>query len=112
MALKETQEKLRQWGLWLYADKGIGYTNVLGALQGGGLPLAPISDDYAMAIDRVVAVLKRTNVEQYSCIKLSYGRRMSNASIARQLGIGRMVVQRRIESAERWIDTAFTIEKV
>ncbi len=112
MAIKETQEMLKQWGMWMRGGNGLGYGNVLGNLRGGGLPTAPISDDHALAIDRVIAVLKKTNVEQYRCIKLSYVQCLSNNAIAREVGVSRMTVQRRIESAEHWLDLAFDIEKV
>lgn len=112
MALKETQEKLRQWGVWLRGSSGLGYGNVLGALRGGGLPSAPISDDCALGIDRAVATLKATNYAQYRCIKLSYVDQQSNAVIGRELEISRMNVQRLIEAGEQWLDDAFGVLKL
>lgn len=113
MAIRETQQKLEQWGQWLRGGSGLGYgANVIGAMRGGGLPSAPISDDQALRIDRVIAVLKRTNVEQYRCIKLSYYERMSNRAIGREMEFSPNKVQRCITSAEHWLDAAFELEKI
>jgi hypothetical protein len=113
MSLRETQQKLESWGMWLRGGSGLGYgANVLGQMRGGGLPTAPISDEYAGRIDRVIAVLKRTNVEQYRCIKLCYAEQKTNRAIARELGVAPMTVQRRIESGEHWLDMAFEVENV
>lgn len=113
MAIRETQKKLEQWGVWLRGGVGLGYgSNVLGTLHGGGLPSAPISDYHALRIDRVVAVLGKTHGEQYLCIKLCYAEQRSMRAIGIQVGLGPKTVQRRIESAERWIDSVFELENI
>ncbi|MDB6061548.1 MAG: Phage antitermination protein [Verrucomicrobiaceae bacterium] len=113
MALKETQEKLKQWGMWLRGGTGLGYgQNILGTIHGGGLPTAPISDDHAMSIDKAVAVLKQTNYSQYRCIKLSYVDQKSNRAIERETDISYRVVQRLIEAGEQWLDDAFNELKI
>jgi len=112
MALRETQDKLEGWGKWMRGGIGLGYGNVLSDLRGGGLPSAPISDDQALRIDRVVAVLKQTNYEQYQCIKLCYEGCMAVRSIAREIKISHQTVTRRIEAAEHWLDVAFEVENI
>lgn len=113
MSIRETQQKLEQWGMWLRGGVGLGYgANAIAEMRGGGLPTAPISDDHALRIDRVVAVLKKTNVEQYRCVKLLYAELKSLRAIGEQVGLGAKTVQRRIESAEYWIDAAFEVENI
>lgn len=105
MGTVETQRKLQQWGAWLRGcSVGLGYgVNVLAKVRGGGVALPPISDDEAMRVDRVLAILKRFNYEQYRCVKLAYAEQKSNRSIGREVGLQHMTVQRRIEAAEEWI---------
>ncbi len=113
MSIRETQQKLEQWGMWLRGGVGLGYgANVIGDMRGGGLPSAPICDDHALRIDRVIAVLKCTNVEQYRCIKLSYAEQKSDRAIARDVGASNSAVRRRIIAGEYWLDAAFEIEKI
>jgi hypothetical protein len=113
MTIRETQQKLEQWGQWLRGGVGLGYgANVIGSMRGGGLPSAPISDDHALQVDRVVAVLKQTNIEQYECIKLCYVSRMSYRAIGREVELGVKTVQRRIEAGEYWLDAAFEMENI
>jgi DNA-directed RNA polymerase specialized sigma24 family protein len=113
MALRETQEKLRQWGIWQRGGNALGYgSNVLAGLRGSGLPSVPLSDDYALRIDRVLAALKVTDAEQYRCIKLAYVSSLSTRAIGRELDISHRTAQRRVESAEHWLDLAFDIENI
>lgn len=101
----QTQRILQQWGAWLRGDSmGLGYgVNVLAKVRGGGVPLPPISDEQGSRIDRVVAILKRFNYEQYRCIKLAYVEMKSNRTIGREVSLPARTVQSRIESAEEWI---------
>ena len=115
MASHQTQQKLQQWGAWLRGGSmGLGYgVNALAKVRGGGVPLPAISDDEAMRIDRVMAILRRFNVEQYRCVKLAYVELQSNRAIGRAVGLQHMAVQRRIEAAEDWIGRQLgTYEKV
>lgn len=104
MAIVDTRIKLQQWAAWLRGGLGLGYVSpsgeILKAAIGNSIPIAPIGDDVGMAYDRVVAALKRENEPLYRVIKLSYVEQMSNSTIARELGMARQTVQRRIEAAE------------
>lgn len=112
MTMQETQRKLEQWGRWQRGQITIGYSSVLGRLRGSTLQSAMISDEDAGRIDSVVAALKKTNYEQYRCIKLSYAQEMSRRAIARELKISHSTVERRIEAAEHWLDVAFDVENI
>ena len=111
MSLGDTKYLLEQWGWWRMHSAGIPrYVSPAYALlrdnMGSTVPMGCITDDLALAVDRVVARLCIRDPMMGDCIWLHYGARLSMRRIGKLLGVGRSKVQELLGAGEAWIDGA------
>lgn len=117
MSMGDTRYLLEQWGWWRMHSSGIPrYVSPAYALMrdnmGSTVPTGCITDDLALAVDRVIARLCIRDQQMGDCIWMTYGAKQSTRRIAAVLGIGETKASQLIRAGEAWIDGALDPEPV
>lgn len=110
--MRDAEELLTQWGRWSRQQVGVprctSPSYVLmrdNVAQAGGLPDADITDDEAMMIDRMIAVMARRWPKMAQCITVYYrGMDMTMAEVGKHVGETRLKVREFIIAGHAYID--------
>ena len=110
--MRDAEDLLTQWGRWSRQQVGIqrctspSYVLMRDNVeQTGGLPDADITDEEAMMIDRMVAVMARRWPKMAQCITVYYrGMDMTMAEVGKQVNETRLKVREYIIAGHAYID--------
>lgn len=109
---RDAEELLTQWGRWSRQQVGVprctspSYVLMRDNVeQMDSLPAACITDEEALMIDRMVAVMARRWPTMASCITVYYrGFDMTMADVGKQVGLARLKVRELIIAGHAYID--------
>lgn len=109
----DTLYLLQEWGIWLrYGDGAPRYVSAYAVLtrdqfeESGRRPVAAISDDLCLLVDRNVARLCQRDAQMGNALFMYYRYRgMSFRTLGRFLGVTHMKAQELVRSGEAWIDS-------
>jgi len=107
----DTYHLLTQWGIWLRYGDGIPrYVSPHFALmrdnieQHSSAPVASISEDLCMMMDRIVARLKLRNENMGLALIYRYSWDKSFSAIGKELNISKPRAESLVKSAEIWVE--------
>ena len=105
LAIKETHRLLEQWGTWVRND---GVTLRAGSpfILGSTVPEAQITDDEAMALDKVLLALKKAEPNLYRAVYKYYRYKLDDRRLAKWLHIAVPTATYWRRGGLRWVDGA------
>lgn len=110
--LGDTEYLLEQWGYWRMDGMGVpGYVSPAAALMSQAMPMSNpkayrITDDVAMAIDRILARLISRAPQAGDFVWFYYGAKWPALRIAREHKLGEAKVRETLKLAVGWVDSA------
>lgn len=110
--LGNTEYLLEQWGFWRMDGMGVpGYVSPAAALMTQAMPMSNpkayrITDEVAVAIDRILARLIARAPRAGDFVWFYFGAKWPAQRIARQYEIGEAKVREELKLAVGWIDCA------
>ncbi|QEY75140.1 antiterminator Q family protein [Pseudomonas denitrificans (nom. rej.)] len=110
--LGDTEYLLEQWGYWRMDGMGVpGYVSPAAALMTQAMPMSNpkayrITDEVAVAIDRIVARLIARAPRAGDFVWFYFGAKWAALRIAREYKIGEPKVREELKLAVGWIDCA------
>jgi len=107
LAIQETQWLLEQWGTWVNKD-GVMLKASSPFGLGSTVSEAQITDDAAMAVDKVLLALKRSEKNLYRAVYRYYRYKLDDRRLARSLKIPMGTARYWRRNGERWVDGALT----
>lgn len=108
--LGDTEYLLEQWGFWRMDGMGVpGYVSPAAALMTQAMPMSNprayrITDEVAVAIDRILARLIARAPRAGDFVWFYFGAKWPAQRIARQYEIGEAKVREELKLAVGWID--------
>ncbi len=94
--IKDAEELLTQWGIWVWEGAGVpGYVSPMRVLMRDnveqiGRAGSNISDDDAMMIDNMIGALWATDKTSADCLRVYYATGRSHFQVGQMFGISRM----------------------
>ena len=110
--LGDTEYLLEQWGWWRMDGMGVpGYVSPAAAIMSQAMPMSSpkayhVTDDMALAVDRVIARLIDRAPQAGDFVWLYYGAKWPALRIAREHQIGEAKVRETLKLAVGWVDSA------
>lgn len=110
--LGDTEYLLEQWGWWRMDGMGVpGYMSPAAAIMSQAMPMSSpkayhVTDDMALAVDRVIARLIDRAPQAGDFVWLYYGAKWPALRIAREHQIGEAKVRETLKLAVGWVDSA------
>lgn len=110
--LGNTEYLLEQWGFWRMDGMGVpGYVSPAAALMTQAMPMSNpkayrITDEVAVAIDRILAKLISRAPRAGDFVWFYFGAKWPAQRIARQYEVGEAKVREELKLAVGWIDCA------
>ena len=111
--MTDVVQLLEAWGRWSRdpcMPHGVrcGIAIIMAQNVGGVLGMAPVSEEDALQIERVVRVLKQRKPEHYEVLYLSYVRGLSTRKIGKLMEKSNGWASDTLKSAESWVDGAIS----
>lgn len=100
----DTEELLRQWGIWAFEDRKLvlGYgPNILAPIS--SKESAAIDDDVAMGVEMVLNKMKKYKPECYEAMTLHY-LGMPPSAVQQQLGISKAKLYDLLRTGRAWFE--------
>lgn len=70
----------------------------------GGIPIASMADEEAMAIERAALALKQSDKERFTALAIYYIENVTERALAKRLRIGQTKAKQLLKSAEAFIE--------
>lgn len=99
--VRDTEELLEQWGLWVVQGSG-----VANCAAQGNQPTPMITDDDALVIDRLIGRLGQRYAEAAQVILRYYTSGASFAVVGKRMGFGEEKTRQLWKAGVAWIDGA------
>jgi hypothetical protein len=108
--MKDAEELLTQWGIWSWQGAGVPRcTSPMYALMRDNVaqhsdPVANITDDDAMRVDRIVATMANRYPKTADCVKLFYRSDLTLDQVGKIVGEPRMKVREYLIAAKGYVE--------
>ncbi|WP_189635874.1 antiterminator Q family protein [Pseudomonas chlororaphis] len=106
----DAEELLTQWGRWVWQGSGVPvYTSPSYALMRDNveqlyLPAAAITDDEAMMIDRMIAVMGRRDEVMANCVRLYYCTNRTMEQVGKLMQLSRLKVRELLIAGKTYVE--------
>lgn len=113
---RDAEYMLTQWGLWVRVGAGVpGYVSPCLAMmrdnvQMAGVLTPNITEDDALAIDAIVARMRRSRYsEAADCLMLYYGSNRTIQGLAKAIGISRTTAVERLNAGRVYVQAMIDV---
>jgi hypothetical protein len=113
---RDAEYMLAQWGLWVRVGAGVsGYVSPCLAMMRDNVrmpsdPAPDISEDDALAIDAIVARMRKSRYsEAADCLMLYYGSNRTIHGMARVIGISRTTAVERLNAGRVYVQAMLDV---
>lgn len=115
--MKDAEELLTQWGIWSWQGAGVPHcTSPMYALMRDNVaqhsdPVANITEEEAMLIDRLVAAMGRRHTRTAGVVILYYRHQMTMQEIGKALDISRLKVREILIAGNSYIEAGLDMRE-
>ena len=104
---------LEAWGRWsrdpcMPSGVRCGIAIIMAQNVGGVLGMAPVSDDEALQVEKVMRVMKQRKPDHYDVLYMSYVERLPTRKIAKRMDKSNGWASDMLRAAEAWVDGALS----